>query len=149
MDIYYRNHWREKRLAGQRLRRAVWLAFGLDLAVFLALQPYRPVLVVGSSMLPALQNMQVLLARRLDGPLQLGQVVVANWDDEQIVKRVAGLAGDRGLPGMFPGQILRNGQVYLLGDNSRVSEDSRAFGPLRESDVAMRVVFPVQSGPGR
>jgi signal peptidase I len=33
------------------------------------------------------------------------------------------------------------GQVFLLGDNARLSIDSRSFGPVPDTDVVGRVLF--------
>jgi hypothetical protein len=62
-------------------------------------------------------------------PLALGDIVVAHDPESPgrlLVKRVAGLAGDR--PGA--GTPLPEGSVYLQGDNPGASRDSRAFGPV-------------------
>lgn len=119
----------------------VWLVIG-EAALFLVRQPYRPVLVVGESMLPTLHNLQLVIAKPVDYEAHRGDVVVCDWANETIVKRVAGLANDRGLPGMEPWMSVPSGQVYVLGDNPSRSADSRLFGPLYEQDVRMVVVYP-------
>lgn len=35
-----------------------------------------------------------------------------------------------------------NGMVYVLGDNSTVSRDSRSFGPIPRSWVSRKIVVP-------
>lgn len=141
-------HRRFDRDEQQRFRAAikrllVWAAFG-EGALLLVLQPYRPVLVVGDSMLPTLSDLQLVIAKPIAEPHR-GDVVVFDWCNETVVKRVAGLANDSGLPGMEPWMRVPSGQVYVLGDNPSESADSRVFGPIQESDVKLLVVFPETS----
>jgi signal peptidase I len=87
-------------------------------------------------------------------------------DGETLVKRVAACPGDR--IAMREGQVLRNGlelaeavpsvfqvhdsfpeyrlrsdEYFVLGDNRRVSIDSREFGPVSGAQVLGRVVLRV------
>jgi signal peptidase I len=96
--------------------------------------------------------------------IRRGDIVVFKYPDEperDFIKRVIGLPGDtitcRG------GQLIRNGkpvkelyldpgtqtdgctrttvapgQLFVMGDNRDNSQDSRVFGPIRESDVVGR-----------
>jgi signal peptidase I len=76
-----------------------------------------------------------------------------------MVKRLVGLPGDRiecrddavyrngvPIPGTGPGPLgcapvtVPAGSLYLLGDDSTVSEDSRQLGPVAQSNVVGRVV---------
>jgi signal peptidase I len=93
-------------------------------------------------------------------------VVIFRLGEAFLVKRVARLPGDpvqeesvltvrgvarSGYPSLgraadAPPTSLRscprvpNGHVYVLGDNSAVSEDSRHFGPVRAAAVVGRIV---------
>ena len=132
----------ESRHRAEKVKKAfVWaLVFDGILGVFI--QPFRPVLVVGDSMFPTLKNLQIVLARKFTGNPERGQVVVCNYDDESLIKRIGGIAGDRGLPGQLPRQSVPVSSVYLLGDNSKVSVDSRMFGAVPTDSIEYSVVFP-------
>lgn len=101
------------------------------------------VTVTGASMLPGLRpGEHVLVVRRNGNRLRVGDVVVfrlPNTADGRtpetgwIIKRVAGLPGDvivsqQVLPRHEA--IVPPGHVYLLGDNSGSSTDSRHFGTV-------------------
>jgi signal peptidase I len=62
-----------------------------------------------------------------------------------LVKRVLGVAGEPVSPG---GSLVPARTVYLLGDNSAASRDSRAFGPVPLDLVVGRVWFRY-APPGR
>ncbi len=142
MQFHERVDRRRRDNTANKVRKAVSYAVAVDLAFLFLIQPYRPVVIVGESMLPTLKNFQLVLAKRLDHEPTRGDVVVARWDHETLIKRVAGLGGDTTLPGWPKGIHLPYRHVYLLGDNSPVSIDSRVFGPLPDNDVDMVVVFP-------
>nr|WP_277422258.1 signal peptidase I [Brachyspira hampsonii] len=89
-------------------------------------------------------------------------VVVFNYNDTNLVKRVIGIEGDKveikdgGLylndnlieheyyifssedDGLY---ILGNNQYFVLGDNIKVSEDSRYFGLVDEKDIKGQVIL--------
>lgn len=128
--------------------------------------------VCGSSMRESLQDGDRILvceATWLLDPPRVGETVVAIVDDEVLVKRVAALPGER--IGMRNGVVLRNGrevpeaipealgcddsfpevelgegEYFLLGDHRRVSVDSRAFGPVREAQLAGKVLLRLHGG---
>lgn len=111
----------------------VGLAALLALAVGLALRRWVIFLttVESESMLPTLASGQRVLTRRLatSRPPRLGDIVVVDSDElgRVIVKRVAGLPGDRlrlddGVPYEVP-----PGRLFLLGDNRSRSSDGRSW----------------------
>jgi hypothetical protein len=78
-------------------------------------------------MQPALQSGQIVAGWRRR--LQLGDIVVARRGGREIIKRV---------------QKLENGKVYVVGDNSLESTDSRHYGFLNESAIlgTIMIVLP-------
>ena len=83
--------------------------------------------VSGRSMEPALLEGTTVLVKR--GGVDVGDVVLAQHDDVQILKRLDHLTED--------------GRLFLVGDG-HASTDSRDFGPIEPSRVIGRVVctFP-------
>jgi signal peptidase I len=137
-----------------------WLA-ALDFSSGLRL-----VRMQGHSMEPTFHPGQWLLVRRLNWPspaLKDGEVIVFRKDGEVLMKRIAALAGefppedsqvdlwraritaDRRLSRLAGPLAVRedpvpSGQLYVLGDNPPLSDDSRGFGPIPQSAVIGRVL---------
>jgi len=142
-----------------RIWQIVIVGAGAGLA---ALQPFRPVVVTGQSMMPTLRDHQVLIGRKDIGELRRGDVVVVDTPEGTVIKRVAFLPGDR-IPQYFSqdewvmpvsfaqgktmreGQAVRrdyvvpSGQVFVLGDNVYHSIDSRHYGAVSISSIRLRV----------
>jgi type IV secretory pathway protease TraF len=57
-----------------------------------------------------------------------GQVVIVRHDGLEKIKRV---------------QAVRDGRIFIVGDNPAVSTDSRSFGWLPTSTVRATVVWPI------
>jgi len=84
--------------------------------------------VSGKSMTPALRPGRLILARRNIGKhLKVGDIVIIRHDGLEKIKRIA---------------LLRDDEIYVLGDNSQASTDSRHFGWLPLSAVYALVVWP-------
>lgn len=90
--------------------------------------------VAGLSMLPALRPGQLIVAVRIlrlpwrgVAGLQPGQVVVLEHEGLEKIKRVS---------------RVRDGRVFVVGDNLSASTDSRHFGWLSYEAVRGRVVYP-------
>ena len=121
-------------MIGKRLRAA---------AAFLLAERVR---VRGWSMYPSLTPGEWVLIDRLayrTGEPRRNEVVLALDPRDRgrpILKRIAGVPGDETAAGrMAPGEY------FLVGDNPEFSTDSRAFGPVRRSDLIGRawlVVWP-------
>jgi nickel-type superoxide dismutase maturation protease len=81
-----------------------------------------PVRVEGESMTPTLQpgDFVAVRALRASEPAP-GQIVVARFDDREVVKRVVRVA---------------DGAYWLEGDNSAASTDSRTHGPVKREQIA-------------
>jgi signal peptidase I len=126
---------------------------------------FRMVRVQGHSMDPTYYNGQWLLVRRMNWPLpplRVGDVIVFRLDNGLLVKRIAALGGhaipsdestvvvhrSRRHPGTWDEKVVAEdlgrvpeGQMYVLGDNPPVSDDSRSFGPVPVSTLVGLVVW--------
>lgn len=147
-------------------RRVRWMLSAATVLGIALACPYRPMVVVGRSMEPTYPNLSVVLMREHVGPLHRGDVVVLKTDMGTIVKRVAYLPGDKiwqmnsrdegwidmsEVQPRFPMKAhsdefrqatIPNGELYVLGDNSQNSNDSRMFGCLRTDQVIGVVMNP-------
>ena len=95
--------------------------------------------IVQTSMEPTLMENDVVFAfKRWRNNYRKGDIVVFNAPDgNRLVKRVAHLSTD-------------GNQLFLLGDNSRSSKDSRHFGCVDKSQVLGKVrllVFGLNPNP--
>jgi signal peptidase I len=132
------------------------MAVSLALAVIARATLITSYRVCGASMREALQDGdRIVVASHpwLVQPVLAGDTVVLRVDDEVLVKRVMACPGDS--IAMSAGHVLRNGrpviesipapmegsetfpeyrlrgdEYFVLGDNRRVSIDSRDFGPV-------------------
>lgn len=132
----------------------------------------QPLRVATHSMEPTLGPGEHVLAStldRLDGHWQRGDVVAFRrpGDDRLLVKRIVGLGGDTvairdgrlvvngervaepyadpaRIDSVFYGPVrVPAGEVLVLGDNRRSSQDSRSFGPVPVSALEGRIVAVV------
>jgi signal peptidase I len=156
-------------------RQAVFVVVFL-IVVCLFMTTFRMGVVHGQSMEPTYQDGQVVLVRRRNrwsAPLHRNDIVLLRKDRDIIIKRVYRLSGeeiDRAFPdvrdtlpysgqgvyyeqqvtrtnhGMETRYFVPEGYLVVLGDNLRVSEDSRVFGPVPEQDV-LGVVVNAQGPP--
>jgi phage repressor protein C with HTH and peptisase S24 domain len=83
--------------------------------------------VVGKSMLPTLRPGRIVIASGLYGELHEDDVVIIYHRGLEKVKRI---------------QIIRDGRLYVVGDNTAHSTDSSAFGWLDEEAVRAKVIWP-------
>jgi phage repressor protein C with HTH and peptisase S24 domain len=83
--------------------------------------------VVGKSMLPTLRPDKVVLASRLHTQLEPEHVVVIHQDGLEKIKRI---------------QKIQAGRIFVVGDNTKHSIDSRSFGWLPISSVVGKVIWP-------
>jgi phage repressor protein C with HTH and peptisase S24 domain len=81
--------------------------------------------VAGESMSPAYSAGDTLLGLCWFTP-RVGQVVVATHKGRPLIKRIVKIEGPA---------------VWLEGDNSSRSTDSRHFGPLEVTQIRARVIF--------
>ena len=123
--------------------------------------------VSGNSMEPTLHDGQPVIFARLHGTYKAGDVVSLRMaNDEYLVKRVVAVAGDTieirsgklyvngiaesvnyGVTNRAESSTvkypltLKEGQIFVLGDNREVSVDSRTFGPIASSQTRGLVLF--------
>jgi signal peptidase I len=146
-------------------RRQTLFVLVFIVVVILFVVTFRMGVVRGDSMLPTYVNGQVVLMRRWGKPLKRGDVVVVKKDNDMIIKRVYRLPGEEVTDpivlnmtyqynlqdyyeqpfadketGRRHRLFVPEGYLVILGDNPRVSEDSRLFGPVPQSDVLGIVV---------
>jgi phage repressor protein C with HTH and peptisase S24 domain len=82
--------------------------------------------VEGNSMIPTLTPGQLVVGRYVSD-LKPGDVVIVSHDGIEKIKRIERQQGNL---------------LYLLGDNSKESIDSRVFGWVHESAIVAKVVWP-------
>ncbi len=138
--------------------------FLVVVALFVTL--FRMGIVRGDSMSPTYESGQVVLVQRrapFSPPLKHNDVVLVRHDRDVLIKRIYRLEGeeltigfpyfpltpgledfyeqpDTFLPGHPSRLFVPRGYLVVIGDNLRVSEDSRFFGPVRMRDVLGVVV---------
>jgi signal peptidase I len=136
---------------------AVKFAALTTLVVGTLFQPYRLVVVKGTSMTPTYANNSLHFAVRPRGNYYRGEVVVLSSPVGTIVKRIELLPGDKILQvkaggtwsfsgtrakkqakvmdGRLRTYTILPGEVFVLGDNRGQSVDSMTFGPLPMSNI--------------
>lgn len=145
-------------------RQTILIAlFLVIVVVFMTM--FRMGVVRGTSMEPTYYDGQVVLVHRMNwfsGPLHRGDVVLLRKDRDVIIKRIYRLPGEEvdaaapnvarstfrnGLADYYEQKVTEtprgpqtqlfvpDGFVVVIGDNLKVSEDSRLFGPLPLRDV--------------
>ncbi|KOB64975.1 putative IMP1 inner mitochondrial membrane peptidase-like protein [Operophtera brumata] len=108
------------------------------------------VMCSGPSMEPTLESNNILLTEHISPRLQRlrrGDIIIAKSPSnpkQNICKRITGLAGDK-VRGHFPSRshVVPRGHVWLEGDNSSNSADSRIYGPVPEGLIRSRVICRV------
>jgi signal peptidase I len=119
-----------------------------------------PVIVNGSSMYPTLKNGQLLLLKKYDRSYKRFDIVVLDYKDEKLIKRIIGLPGeairykagelyinDKIIKDKFSSittnfksteitdGIIPDGYYLVLGDNRTNSVDSRVIGLINKDDI--------------
>jgi len=130
-------------------RYLLWAAVSVLVSLVLLLVFFRPFRVSGRSMAPALADRDLLLvdrwAFRLIGPRRGDLVILRDPSGNGfLVKRVAGLPGDRPDAATASPVEVPEGFLYCLGDNAAESLDSRHLGPFPMDRVYGRVLLRVQ-----
>lgn len=82
--------------------------------------------IVGDSMLPAFKDNNIVLAVKSRHP-KVGKVIVVQHDGLEKIKRLI---------------ETRPGEIYIVGDNTDQSTDSRTLGWLPETAIKARIIWP-------
>lgn len=142
-------------------RGIVYAASVLGLGIAWA-QPYRPLVFDGPSMSPTYADHEIAWSVPFDGTLRRGDVVIVETSLGRMVKRVLFLPGDRipqlrvaggwlSLVAVRPPHrrtpnvrylVVPPQRLFVIGDNLKVSIDSRTYGYLPFSSVVRKVVRP-------
>ncbi|WP_312091327.1 signal peptidase I [Aminipila sp.] len=144
------------------------LLIALIIAI-VVLQFVKPVIVSGESMVPTLQDHDLLLLSRqaylLEEP-KTGDIIVCDTSEERLIKRIIAVPGDKveiingavmvngmvldepyikeaGISGNYPELIIPEGYYYVLGDNREISKDSRyeVVGNVSKEKIVGKAVF--------
>lgn len=96
------------------------------------------------SMEPTLEKDSLILASRIHGQLQVGDIIVFMHDGQYLIKRIAAMEGDA---------VWHNGETivvpeesfYVLGDNTNNSHDSRYWEEpfVSRKDVKAKLLLPI------
>ena len=103
------------------------------------------VMCEGPSMEPTLYSDDVLIIERISIRLQKlkkGDIIISKCPSkpkQHICKRVIGLPGDK----VQNGITVPNGHVWLEGDNSNNSTDSRVYGPVPQGLLRGRALCKI------
>ena len=135
------------------------------LAAFIRIFFFDTYIVTNKSMEPTfMEGDQILLLKRnfIFNGIKNFDVIVFNYEDSNLVKRVIGVEGDKveikdgGLylndelieheyyifsnedDGLY---LVGSNQYFVLGDNIKVSEDSRYFGLIDKKDIKGQVIL--------
>ncbi|WP_343207841.1 signal peptidase I [Anaerolentibacter hominis] len=168
----------ERKGLGKRRRRKQLVSLGIVLfaAIFLIVL-FREVIgmrmVWGESMYPSYQAGDMIVYRRTREKIRIGDVVVIETDEGELLKRIAGLPGDIVEIEEGSGRVRRNeitqeelyairkeksessieypyevgeGEIFVLGDNREYSMDSRnkEMGNIRLEQIKGKVILVIR-----
>lgn len=128
-----------------------------------------PVQVDGSSMVPTLEDNQILLLKKYDHSFERFDIIVLKYGNEKLVKRIIGLPGEtvtyqknhlyingkkveeKFLPEYMETDdfdlskigytVIPDGYYFVVGDNRGDSLDSRYLGVFSKKDIEGTVDF--------
>ena len=158
----------------KEIKRLIPYAVIILVVVFIRTYIVAPVRVTGPSMENSLHNGDVLLLEKFNNSYERFDIVVVNYGDEKIIKRIIGLPGET--VKYVANKLYVNGELieepfitdatedfslenigydtipagyyFLVGDNRDNSLDSRFIGLFKESAIDGKVelrIFPFNS----
>jgi len=147
------------------------LVISLAISAFIIIFLYQPVKVEGTSMMPSLDDQERIFVNKFVyrwEPIERGDIVVFRYPrdpSKSYIKRVVGVAGDRiridsgqlyvndvavdedYVPAAYadersyPETVVPVHSYFMLGDHRSMSNDSRDFGPVKETYIYGKAVF--------
>lgn len=96
------------------------------------------------SMEPALKKDSLILASRMYGELQVGDIIVFTYDGQYLIKRIAAVGGDS-IEHQGETLVVPEESFYVLGDNVNNSHDSRYWEEpfVSRKDVKAKLLLPI------
>ena len=125
-----------------------------------------PIRVNGPSMDTTLKDGEIMILNKLGKP-EKGKIVVVNIESDKIIKRVIATPGDsvyckdgvvyvndKALKENYTSSdtadfkkvYLKDDEYFVMGDNRKVSMDSRTFGPVNKKQIlgtTNLILFPI------
>lgn len=134
-----------------------WIPYLIILLVVVLVRSFiaTPIKVNGDSMYKTLNGTEFMILNKL-GKVNRYSIVVVHKNQEEIIKRVYGLPGEKiaiennaiyindkkiediyanGVTSDYESIVLANDEYFVLGDNREVSLDSRIIGPVKEKEI--------------
>ena len=112
------------------------------LSFILVLVLFRYVFYIGyvptNSMEPTIMIGDKIFGIRILGELEVGDIVVFEYEDTYMVKRIAAVPGDK----LQDNSVVTENCYYVLGDNEKSSYDSRYWdNPFIHRSQIIAIVF--------
>lgn len=128
-----------------------------------------PIRVVGSSMDKTLKQGEILLLEKVDKSYKRYDIVVIKEGNERIIKRIIGMPGEsiKIVEGViyingeaiedkyastytedfslskFDLEVIPEDSYFVLGDNRKISKDSRLLGPINKKQIQGKAIYRI------